>query len=88
MRLIFCNDCAHKYMDENGEPTEIYWARFGPQGSDGDEEVLVCGTAPHPLLRLFEAAWKYVPCDGCGEDVVVSQSSYWFLEDRLDLRKQ
>lgn len=85
MRLIFCGECAMKFIDENGEPTEMRWAKFGPLDGDGDE-VLITSTEPHPALHLVEREWKMVPCDGCEVEVVVSKSSYWFLEGHTDMR--
>lgn len=87
MRLITCGDCGLRLAQQGN--AEFFLARYGPVPFDGDvDEVLICGTEVDPLLYLFEPECKWMECDGCGTEVVVSQSSYWFLEGHTDMRRK
>lgn len=81
-RFIFCNDCAARFLDENGMPTAVFLAMFGPQGIGDEDALLVCSYVEdaHPLLP--EHPYTSRPCDGCNRDVFISGSSFWYLKDR------
>lgn len=81
-RLIFCPDCAQKYMDENGHPNGFYLAMFGDQGHSNEDLVLVTMTIAktEPILLTIDHAVRN--CDGCKQLCYISQSSYWFLSER------
>lgn len=84
MRLILCNECAAKYIDENGEPSQFFLAMFGPQGSEKMDECVLISSPAHELPTWWRAGeLTTLPCDGCAVVLSISCSSEWFLQQRL-----
>lgn len=84
MKRVFCMDCARRFFDEHGEPTDVYLAMFGPQGLTDEDAMLVSSLwvdyASNPMFMILHPGCRPLPCDGCSREVSISPSSGWFID--------
>jgi hypothetical protein len=92
-KLIMCPECAKEVAEEG---TPLYLAMYGPQGAGIDDPAILVsipvskvnheGISPLLIELTGGRVAATVTCDGnCDQELAVSESSLWFLEQKLAL---